>query len=201
MEEQPVDLTALDAMSDRLRFERMVRRVMTAAAPELRRRAAGATVIGTCSTPDKADRLLAAGADHAVLYTETDFREEVMRWTAGAGATVVYDSVGRTTFRASLASLAPRGYLVLFGQSSGKVDPIDPGDLAAGGSLFLTRPVLADYIRDRAELEWRAGDVFDAVQAGDLAVRIHDVLPLAEASEAHRALEGRRTSGKLLLRT
>jgi NADPH:quinone reductase len=164
-------------------------------------KAAGATVIGTCSTEEKAERVRAAGADHVIRYTETDFREEVRRWTGGAGVNVVYDSVGRTTFQGSLASLEPRGYLVLYGQSSGKVEPLDPADLAAGGSLFLTRPSLAHYVRDRAELEWRASDLFDGVLAGELDVRIHDILPLPHAAEAHRALEARETSGKLLLRT
>jgi NADPH:quinone reductase len=164
-------------------------------------KAAGAAVIGTCSTEEKADRVRAAGADHVIRYTEADFREEVLRWTGGSGVDVVYDSVGRSTFRDSLACLQPRGLMVLYGQSSGKVEPFDPGDLAAGGSLFLTRPSLAHYVQDREELEWRAEDLFGAVLREDLNVRIHDVLPLAEAAEAHRALEDRETSGKLLLRT
>jgi NADPH:quinone reductase len=163
-------------------------------------RAAGATVIGTCSTEAKAERVRAAGAQHVVLYTEASFRDEVMRITEGRGAGVVYDSVGRATFRDSLASLRPRGFLVLYGQSSGKVEPFDPSDLAAAGSVFLTRPSLADYARDRRELEWRAADIFGRVLKGDLKVRVQDVMPLAEAAAAHRLLEGRATSGKLLLR-
>jgi NADPH:quinone reductase len=163
-------------------------------------KAAGATVIGTCSSEEKAARVRSAGADHVIRYTETPFLPEVERLTDGAGATVVYDSVGRTTFRDSLASLRPRGYLVLYGQSSGKVPPLDPADLASGGSLYLTRPSLADYARDRDELDWRAGDIFERVAAGELEVRIDDALPLEDAGAAHRLLEGRGTSGKLLLR-
>jgi NADPH:quinone reductase len=164
-------------------------------------KAAGARVIGTCSTEAKAALARAAGADHVVLYTKEAFGPEVRRFTDGAGATVVYDSVGRATFRESLGCLRPRGYLVLYGQSSGKVEPFDPGDLAAGGSLFLTRPSLAHYTRDRAELEWRAGDLFERVADGRLDVRIHDTLPLSDAAEAHRLLESRATTGKLLLLT
>ncbi len=159
-----------------------------------------ATVIATCSTEEKAARVLDRGADHVVRYTEEPFQPAVMRLTQGRGATVVYDSVGRTTFRDSLRSLRPRGYLVLFGQSSGRVEPLDPAMLASGGSLFLTRPALADYTRDSAEVNWRAGDVLDAVARGALRVRIDDVLPLDEAGAAHRRLEARQTSGKLLLR-
>lgn len=163
-------------------------------------KAAGATVIGTCSTEEKAERVRDRGADHVIRYTETDFEPEVQRLTDGEGATVVYDSVGQTTFRDSLKSLRRRGMLVLYGQSSGPVDPFDPGDLASGGSLFLTRPSLADYAASRSEVEWRADELFGAVQRGELEVRIHDVMPLEEAADAHRRLEGRETSGKLLLR-
>ncbi len=163
-------------------------------------RAAGATVIGTCSTEEKAERVRDYGADHVVRYTETAFEPEVRRLTDGVGASVVYDSVGQATFADSLKALRPRGMLVLFGQSSGKVEPFDPGELAGAGSLFLTRPTLADYARDRAEVEWRAGELLAETRAGRLRVRIHDVLPLDQAAEAHRRLEGRRTSGKLLLR-
>lgn len=164
-------------------------------------KAAGGTVIGTCSTEEKAERVRNAGADHVIRYTETEFRPEVLRLTGGRGATVVYDGVGRTTFRDSLGSLGPRGMLVLYGQASGPVEPVDPGELARGGSLFLTRPSLAHYALDSAELEWRASDLFTAVAAGELDVRVHEVLPLREASRAHRLLEGRKTSGKLLLAT
>lgn len=163
-------------------------------------RAKGATVIGTCSTEEKAERVRRAGADHVIRYTETAFRDEVLRLTGDRGATVVYDGVGQATFRDSLKSLRPRGMLVLYGQASGPVAPFDPGDLAAGGSLFLTRPSLADYARDRAEVEWRAGDVLSAAAEGALDVRIHEVVPLDEAERAHVMLEGRETSGKVLLR-
>jgi NADPH:quinone reductase len=163
-------------------------------------RARGATVIGTCSTDEKARRVLAAGADHVIRYDQTSFRDEVARITHGAGATVVYDSVGQATFRDSLACLRARGMLVLYGQSSGKVPPFDPADLASGGSLFLTRPSLADYTREREELEWRAGEVFERTLRGDLEVTIHDVLPLDQAAAAHRLLESRSTTGKVLLR-
>jgi NADPH:quinone reductase len=163
-------------------------------------RARGATVIGTCSTDEKARRVLAAGADHVIRYDQTSFRAEVARITHGAGATVVYDSVGQATFRDSLACLRARGMLVLYGQSSGKVPPFDPADLASGGSLFLTRPSLADYTREREELEWRAGEVFERTLRGDLEVTIHDVLPLDQAAAAHRLLESRSTTGKVLLR-
>jgi NADPH2:quinone reductase len=162
-------------------------------------KAAGATVLGTCSTEEKARRVLDHGADHVIRYTEQDFRTEVERLTDGAGATVVYDSVGRATFEDGLAVLRTRGWLVLYGQSSGKVEPVDPGILATRGSLFLTRPTLADYARDRAEVEWRAGWLLDQVRQGALEVRIHDILPLEDAGEAHRRLEARETSGKLLL--
>ena len=160
----------------------------------------GATVIGTCSTEEKAERVRSAGGDHVIRYTETDFQPEVMRLTDGRGATVVYDSVGKSTFRDSLKSLRPRGMLVLFGQSSGKVEPFDPSVLASRGSLYLTRPSLRDYARDAEEVRWRGGELMERVEAGGLDVRIHDVLPLEEAAEAHRLLEGRKTSGKVLLR-
>lgn len=163
-------------------------------------RARGATVIGTCSTAEKAARVREAGADHVIRYDQTPFRPEVERLTDGAGATVVYDSVGQATFRDSLASLRPRGMLVLFGQSSGKVEPFDPAELARGGSLFLTRPALADYARDRREVEWRAGELFERAIGGELAVTIHETLPLDDAAAAHRILESRATTGKVLLR-
>ena len=164
-------------------------------------KATGATVIGTCSTEEKADRVRDRGADHVIRYTETDFEPEVQRLTDGEGATVVYDSVGQATFRDSLKALGTRGMLVLYGQSSGPVEPFDPRDLAGGGSLFLTRPSLAHYAADREEVEWRAGELLAAAERDALIVRVHDVMPLADAPEAHRRLEGRETSGKLLLRT
>ena len=160
---------------------------------------AGATVIGTCSTAEKEALVRGAGADHVIRYTETDFAPALRDWTSGRGADVVYDSVGKTTFDGSLASLRPRGLLVLFGQSSGMVPPFDLGRLNTMGSLFVTRPTLANYVQDRAELELRAGAVFDAIAAGRLDVRIGAEFPLARAADAQRALEGRATTGKVLL--
>jgi NADPH2:quinone reductase len=159
----------------------------------------GAVVFGTVSTEEKAGLARQAGADHVILYTEEDFESRVKSATAGRGVDVVYDSVGRTTFDKSLACLAPLGMMVLYGQSSGPVPPFDPQRLAAGGSLFLTRPVLFHYIADRASLERRAGEVLAWTADGSLRVRIGATFPLAEAAEAHRALEGRRTAGKVLL--
>ena len=134
-----------------------------------------------------------------IRYTEREFAPELREWTRGRGADVVYDSVGRSTFEGSLASLRPRGLLVLFGQSSGPVPPFDLGRLTMG-SLFVTRPSLAHYTADRAELELRAGAVLAAIAAGRLSVRIGAEFPLARAADAHRALEGRATTGKVLLR-
>ena len=159
----------------------------------------GARVLATVSTAEKAALARQAGADEVILYTEQDFAAEVGRLTGGRGVQAVYDSVGRTTFDGSLACLAPRGMLVLFGQSSGPVPPFDPARLAAGGSLFLTRPSLFHYIAARAELLERAGEVLGWVAAGKLRLRIGAEYPLAEAAEAHRALEGRKTTGKVLL--
>jgi NADPH2:quinone reductase len=159
----------------------------------------GATVIGTVSTEEKAGLAREAGADHVILYTEADFVEETRRLTDGRGVHVVYDSVGQTTFEGSLDSLRPRGMLALYGQSSGPVPPIDPGVLAAKGSLFLTRPSLGHYAAERGELLERAGEVLHAVATGELRLRIERTYPLGEAAEAHRALEGRQTTGKVLL--
>lgn len=159
----------------------------------------GAHVIGTVSTEAKAALARAAGAEHVILYTQQDFVAETRRLTGGRGVQVVYDSVGKTTFEGSLNVLAPRGYLVLVGQSSGPVPPVDPQVLNTKGSLFLTRPTSAHYVATRDELLQRAGDVFAWVRAGTLAVRIDDRLPLAQAAVAHRRLEGRQTAGKLLL--
>ncbi len=159
----------------------------------------GARVIGTVSTEEKGALARAAGADEIILYTRSDFEAEVKRLTLGAGCEVVYDSVGLTTFEKSLNVLKPRGTLVLYGQSSGPVPPFNPGVLAQKGSLFLTRPSLFHYVADRASLEWRAGEVLYAVAAGRLEVRIGATFPLAQAGEAHRALEGRKTTGKVLL--
>jgi len=160
---------------------------------------AGARVFGTVSTHEKAELARAAGADEVIFYGEQDFEAEVRRLTSGKGVDVVYDSVGKATVDKSLRSLRPRGYLVLFGQSSGMVSPIDPQALSAGGSLFLTRPTLAHYTRDRAELMGRADALFRAVSEGALDVRIGKTFPLASARAAHEALEGRETTGKILL--
>jgi NADPH2:quinone reductase len=159
----------------------------------------GARVIGTVSTPEKAALARAAGADDVILYTEQDFEVEVKRLTGGKGVQVVYDSVGRTTFEKGLNVLAPRGMMVLFGQSSGAVAPLDPQVLNQKGSLVLTRPTLHHFIATRAELLARAGDVLGWIRAGNLNVRIGLELPLAQAAEAHRRLEARGTTGKVLL--
>lgn len=160
---------------------------------------AGARVFGTVSTPEKADLARRAGADEVIFYREQDFEAEIKRLTEGLGVDVVYDSVGKATFEKSLRSLRPRGYLVLYGQSSGMVPPIDPQVLSAGGSLFLTRPTLGHYTRDRAELMARAQALFQAVARGELEVRIGRTFPLREARAAHEALAGRETTGKILL--
>ena len=140
-----------------------------------------------------------AGADEVIRYTEVDFQEETMRLTGGRGVDVVYDSVGKDTFMASLRCLRPRGYMVLYGQSSGAVEPIDPQILNRYGSLFLTRPSLGHYMLSREELLERAADLFAWLAEGRLEVRIDRSFPLAEAAEAHRYLEGRQTKGKVLL--
>lgn len=159
----------------------------------------GAQVFGTVSTEAKAQLAKEAGADAVILYTEQDFEAEVKRLTNGQGVNVVYDSVGKTTFEKSLNVLRPRGYLVLFGQSSGPVPPFDPIVLSNKGSLFLTRPTLAHYTLTREELLQRAGDVLGWIKSGQLKLRIEQTFPLAEAAEAHRRLEGRQTTGKVLL--
>ena len=160
---------------------------------------AGARVFGTCSTDEKAAHAREAGADHVITYATHDFVKEVERLTERRGVDVVYDSVGQSTFEGSLRSIRPRGLLVLFGQSSGPVPPFDLNRLNAAGSLFVTRPSLAHYMRDRAELELRAGAVLTAVADGSLRVRIGARFPLADAASAHRALEGRQTIGKVVL--
>jgi NADPH:quinone reductase len=159
----------------------------------------GARAIGTVSTEAKATLVRAAGADEVILYTEQDFEQETRRLTDGRGVEVVYDSVGRDTFLKSLNCLAPRGMLALFGQSSGPVEAFDPALLAQKGSLFLTRPSLAHYAATRAELTWRAGQLFNWISAGELKLRIEKTFPLSDAAEAHRQLEGRKTTGKVLL--
>jgi NADPH2:quinone reductase len=157
----------------------------------------GARVVATVSTAEKAALAREAGADEVVGYD--DFAEAVRRITGGRGADVVYDSVGQATFEQSLSALRPRGYMVLYGQSSGAVPPLDPQVLNARGSLFLTRPTLAHYIQDRAELLGRAGELFELMADGRLRVRVDRSYPLAEAGAAQRALAGRETSGKVLL--
>jgi NADPH:quinone reductase len=159
----------------------------------------GARVFGTVSTEEKAKRAREAGADEVILYTKTDFAAEVRRATGGRGVQVVYESVGKTTFDKSLDSLARRGLLALFGQSSGPVPPMDPQVLNQKGSLFLTRPTLVHHIEKREELLERAGAILGWVRDGSLKLTIDRELPLAQAAEAHRLLESRATSGKLLL--
>ena len=159
----------------------------------------GARVIGTVSTAAKAELAREAGADEVILYTERDFEEEVKRLTGGAGVRVVYDSVGQTTFAKGLNCLARRGMMVLYGQSSGPVAPLDLQVLSQKGSLFATRPTLHHYVVTRAELLARAGEVMTWVRAGRLKLRIGGEFALAQAGEVHRQLEARRTTGKLLL--
>lgn len=159
----------------------------------------GARVIGTVSTEAKAELAREAGASQVILYTREEVAPAVRRLTGGAGVQVVYDSVGKTTFLGSLECLAPRGMLVLYGQSSGPVDPFDPQILSQRGSLYLTRPTLAHYTATRGELLERAGEVLGDVADGSLVVRIGAEFPLDRAADAHRALEGRRTTGKVLI--
>jgi NADPH:quinone reductase len=161
----------------------------------------GARVLGTVSTPEKAAVAKAAGADDVIFYTEQDFAAEARRLTGGRGVDVVYDGVGRTTFDKSLDSLRPRGMMVLFGYASGPVTSVDPSQLNAKGSLFLTRPGLANYIATRDELVWRATEVMGMVADRTLTVRIDATFPLSRAADAHRVLEGRKTTGKLLIST
>ena len=158
---------------------------------------AGAYVFATVSTDEKAALAREAGADKAIIYTREDFEEEVKKVTDGEGCQAVYDSVGQTTFEKSLNCLARRGCLALYGQSSGPVPPVAPGTLR--GSSFLTRPSLVDHTAKREELDWRAGEVLSWVASGDLKVRIDGEFALAESAEAHRRLEGRLSTGKLLL--
>ena len=159
----------------------------------------GARVIGTVSTDEKAKLAREAGADEVILYTKQDFEVEVKRITGGKGLQVNYDSVGKTTFDKGFNVLAPRGMMVLFGQSSGPVGAFDPGILGAKGSLFLTRPSLVAHVATREELLQRAGDVLGWIRDGKLKLRMEFEFPLKDAAEAHRALEGRRTTGKVLL--
>ncbi|HEU5261362.1 MAG TPA: quinone oxidoreductase [Gemmatimonadales bacterium] len=159
----------------------------------------GARVIGTVSTKEKAALAREAGADDMIVYTQQDFEAEAKQLTGGAGLHVVYDSVGKTTFEKGLNCLARRGMMVLYGQSSGPVGPFDPQVLNQKGSLFLTRPSLAHYITTRAELVARAGDVLEWARSGKLKLRVGAEFPLAQAAQAHRQLEARRTTGKVLL--
>ena len=159
----------------------------------------GGWIAATVSTEEKAALARSAGADEVIRYTEADFEEEVKRLTGGAGVNVVYDSVGKTTFDKSLNCLKMRGYMVLFGQSSGAVAPVNPQTLNQKGSLFLTRPGLNAYVATREELETRCNDLFTWMLAGELDVRIDQAFPLADAAEAHRYMEARQTKGKVLL--
>ena len=159
----------------------------------------GATVIGTVSSDEKAELARAHGCDHPIVYTREDFTEQVMALTDGGGVPVVYDAVGRDTFEGSLDCLRPRGMLVSFGQSSGKIDPFDVGILSAKGSLYVTRPTLMTYTASRTDLEDSAQALFEVVGQGAVRVTVNQTFPLAEAAAAHRALESRQTTGSTLL--
>ena len=159
----------------------------------------GARVIGTVGSQEKAALARQAGADEVIVYTEQDFQMEVLRLTGGAGVDVVYDSVAKATWEKSLHSIKPRGMLVLYGNASGAAPAIDPLLLSQRGSLFLTRPKLGDHTATRAELLARAGEVLGWVAAGKVKLRLEHVYPLSEAAAAQRALEGRQTTGKILL--
>jgi len=159
----------------------------------------GARVIGTVSTEEKAQLARAAGADEVMLYTQSDFEAETKRLTSGEGVDVVYDSVGKTTFEKGLNVLRPRRMMVLFGGSSGAVPPFDLIVLSQKGSLYMTRPTLVNYVATREELLARSSAVFGMIAAGNLKLRIQHTYPLAQAQQAHRDLEGRKTTGKLLL--
>jgi NADPH2:quinone reductase len=159
----------------------------------------GLQVIGTVSTSTKADRARGAGVDQAIDYTQEDFAAAVHELTHGAGVRAVFESVGKSTLDKSFECLSKRGYMVLFGQASGPVDPVDIRRLQRGGSLFLTRPGLVDYTSTREELLWRGQEIMKLVASGDLEVSIHERYPMTEAPAAHRALQSRQTTGKLLL--
>ena len=159
----------------------------------------GARVIATAGSPEKAQLAREVGADECIVYSEADFEAETKQLTDGKGVDVVYDGVGKATFDKGLNVLRPRGYMVLFGGASGPVPPFDLIKLSQKGSLFITRPTLAHYIATRDQLEQRSNDVFRMIINGDLKLRIHKTYPLAEAQRAHRDLEGRKTTGKLLL--
>ena len=159
----------------------------------------GATVIGTVGSDEKAELARAHGCDHPIVYTRENFTDRVREITGGAGVPVVYDSVGRDTFEGSLDCLRPRGMLVSFGQSSGKIDPFDIGVLGARGSLYATRPTLFSYTATRADLENSARALFDVVGSGAVRITVNRTFPLAEAADAHRALESRQTTGSIVL--
>ena len=159
----------------------------------------GATVIGTVGNDEKAELARAHGCDHPIVYTRENFTERVRELTDGAGVPVVYDAVGRDTFEGSLDCLQPRGMLVSFGQSSGKIDPFDVGILSAKGSLYITRPTLMTYTASRADLEASAQALFDVVGSGAVRITVNQTFPLADAAAAHRALESRRTTGSTVL--
>jgi NADPH2:quinone reductase len=159
----------------------------------------GATVIGTVSTEEKAALAKGAGADHVILYSQQDFEPEVKRITGGRGVDVVYDGVGATTFDKSLGCLRPRGFMILFGAASGPVPPLDLQILNQRGSLFVQRPSLNHHIAAREELLERAGEVLGWIRDGRIKLRVEHQFPLAQAADAHRALEGRKTTGKILL--
>ena len=163
-------------------------------------RSLGARVLATAGTPQKAELARAAGAHETILYTTQDFESEVKRMTAGRGVDVVYDGVGAATYEKSLNCLRPRGYLVVYGQASGPIPAVDPLALMSKGSLFLTRPTLHHYASSREEIQGRTGDLFAWLLAGKLQLRHDFVFPLSEAAKAHTELEGRRTTGKVLLR-
>ena len=160
---------------------------------------AGGFVIGTVSTEEKAILAIEAGADEVILYSEQDFETEVKRITDGAGVNVVYDSVGKATFEKSIDCLSKLGYMVLYGNASGPVTEFNPATLGPKGSLFLTRPTLFDYTASRESLEWRSSDVFNWIANGKLNLRIEHLYPLVDAQQAHTDLEGRATTGKLIL--
>lgn len=159
----------------------------------------GARVIGTVGNEEKAKLAKAAGVDEIILYTKQDFEAETKRLTDNKGVHVVYDGVGKDTFEKGLNTLRPRGYMVLFGGASGAVPPFDLIKLSQKGSLFVTRPTLKDYVATREELLWRANDVLNAIAAGELKMHIGQTYKLADAQQAHRDLEGRKTTGKVLL--
>ncbi|MGC7101152.1 quinone oxidoreductase family protein [Amycolatopsis lurida] len=163
-------------------------------------KAKGARVIGTVSTEEKERLAREAGADEVIRYDQVDFAEATRKLTDGEGVAAVYDGVGKSTVDGSMASVRRRGMLVLFGNASGAVPPVDPLRLNAAGSIFMTRPKSTDYTATREELDWRAGELFDAVAEGSLKIRIGGTYPLAEARQAHEDLEGRKTTGKLLLK-